>query len=64
MKVTTIKKLTSLCKDHYKDDDGYWFILGDNWIADGYYSEKAIHEDTKNEVLEAIKTVNFKFVLR
>ena len=63
MKVRTIKELERLCKDHYRDADGYWYILNNNWIAKGYYSEKTIHEDTKRDVLDALRGINFWFTL-
>lgn len=39
----------------YKDEDGIWVYLTDEWVWDGCYH--TIHEDTVKEVLSAFKTI-------
>lgn len=58
-----IKGYDHRIKDAYRDEDGCWIILQDNWICpDDYYGEKTIHEDNWTDAINVLK--RSKFVLK
>lgn len=48
------------CKDIYKDEDGYWAILKHEYVLDGYYALRVIHEDTQTEFRRVFKLIKKK----
>lgn len=48
------------CKDIYKDDDGYWAILKDDYVLEGYYAYGVIHEDSQKSFRAAFNLIKRK----
>jgi len=51
------KKYHAAIKDVYRDEDGYWCIIGCNsgWKLEGYFSDYTVHEDTVHDIVTVIR---------